>query len=277
MPYLALVECAGGDILKTEIFISLVFGHLLSDFVIQSSKQIENKDDVKTIARHALTVTLISCFMLWKIFPIWIPVVLFLSHFIVDLIKQHLIKKFDKFALAIFLADQFVHFILIYLLAFYIFPRQFEEFFWGTRLGAGYFPSLILLSGFICVTYAVSPLIQLILNPFKQDLRNRTKKKLSGEEESTGFDAGGKFIGILERSFIFILLLINEPSGIGFLVTAKTLFRFGEITKDDNRSEVEYIIIGTLTSFIFAMILSLITFWIVSQYSNLFNFEIIFK
>ena len=260
--------------MKTELFISLIFGHLLSDFVLQSSKQVKNKNNINTLAYHALTVASVNCFLIWRITPIWIPVVLFLSHFLVDFTKQKINKKNNKFPFYIFLIDQIIHLAILYLLAFFFIPNYPKDILWKTIFGPNYFSVLILLSGFICATYVLSTLIPLILNPFKRGLQNKSDKESTN---SGGFDDGGKLIGILERSFIFILLLINEPSGIGFLITAKTLFRFGEITKDNNRAEVEYIIIGTFASFVLAMILSLITFWIVSQYSSAFVFEIITK
>lgn len=57
---------------------------------------------------------------------------------------------------------------------------------------------------------------------------------------------GGKLIGLLERSLIFILIITANPGGIGFLVTAKSILRYEE-TKNPKRTE--YILIGTLLSF----------------------------
>jgi hypothetical protein len=68
--------------------------------------------------------------------------------------------------------------------------------------------------------------------------------------EQSGLASGGLVIGILERSILYLLLLLNSPGGIGFLITTKTLFRFGEISAGGkNRLQVEYILIGSLMSF----------------------------
>ncbi|PZP43508.1 MAG: DUF3307 domain-containing protein, partial [Pseudopedobacter saltans] len=40
--------------------------------------------------------------------------------------------------------------------------------------------------------------------------------------------------------------------GIGFLFTAKSIFRFNDLSRENDRNYTEYIIIGTLISFAFA-------------------------
>lgn len=74
-----------------------------------------------------------------------------------------------------------------------------------------------------------------------------------------GFVDGGKMIGRLERLLIFLFVLTAAPTAIGFLVTAKSILRFGEIKDHDSQKEAEYIIIGTLMSFGFALISSYLT------------------
>ena len=71
-----------------------------------------------------------------------------------------------------------------------------------------------------------------------------------------GFADGGKTIGRWERLLIFLFVLADAPTGIGFLVTAKSILRFGEIKDRDHQKEAEYILIGTLMSFGFALVAS---------------------
>ncbi len=74
-----------------------------------------------------------------------------------------------------------------------------------------------------------------------------------------GLRGGGKAIGQLERALIFVFVLINQFSAIGFLIAAKSIFRFGELRDRSNRMEAEYIIIGTLISFLWAIVAALLT------------------
>lgn len=72
----------------------------------------------------------------------------------------------------------------------------------------------------------------------------------------TGIPSGGKTIGRWERLLIFLFVLAGSSAAIGFLVTAKSILRFGEIKDAEHQKEAEYIIIGTLMSFGFALVTS---------------------
>ena len=74
---------------------------------------------------------------------------------------------------------------------------------------------------------------------------------------SAGLRLGGQQIGLLERGLIFLFLLTNHPIGVGFLIGAKSLLRFGTATKDQRTAE--YVIIGTLASFGWAIAVTLAT------------------
>jgi hypothetical protein len=64
---------------------------------------------------------------------------------------------------------------------------------------------------------------------------------------------GGRLIGKLERLVILMLVLAGEPDGIGFLIAAKSILRFNELAGDADRHVSEYVIIGTLASFAWAI------------------------
>jgi hypothetical protein len=59
----------------------------------------------------------------------------------------------------------------------------------------------------------------------------------------------GKYIGILERILVFIFIILNHWEAVGFLITAKSVFRFGDLKESKDRQLTEYILIGTLISF----------------------------
>jgi hypothetical protein len=64
---------------------------------------------------------------------------------------------------------------------------------------------------------------------------------------------GGRLIGKLERLLILMLVLAGEPDGIGFLIAAKSILRFNELAGEADRHVSEYVIIGTLASFAWAI------------------------
>ncbi|HZH71064.1 MAG TPA: hypothetical protein VFD91_01120 [Mariniphaga sp.] len=63
----------------------------------------------------------------------------------------------------------------------------------------------------------------------------------------------GRVIGMLERILIYLFILANEITVIGFIIAAKGFTRFKEL---DKRDFAEYVLIGTLLSAFFALIIS---------------------
>jgi hypothetical protein len=76
---------------------------------------------------------------------------------------------------------------------------------------------------------------------------------------SPGWHKGGQYIGWLERILVMLLVLMEQPNGIGFLIAAKSILRFGEIKDASQRKVAEYIIIGTFLSFGWALLISVFT------------------
>jgi predicted permease len=105
---------------------------------------------------------------------------------------------------------------------------------------------MILVSGFIVAVWVVGYLLSFLLQRFAM-------------QEERGLPEGGLHIGFFERAIIFIFVLAGQPAGIGFLVAAKSVFRFGELKDREDRAMAEYILIGTLMSFTFAMIVAYAT------------------
>ena len=84
------------------------------------------------------------------------------------------------------------------------------------------------------------------------------------EDLPTGFQNAGRLIGILERLLIFILLSIDYLSLIGFLLTIKAIYRYGDI-QGENTVKMklsEYFLIGTLLSFAWVLVIYLLYSWV---------------
>lgn len=109
----------------------------------------------------------------------------------------------------------------------------------------------LVLGGALLVVGAGSPVVSAIVQPYADQLK-----------AEQGLIRGGRIIGLAERLLIYVFVLAGAPSAIGFLVTAKSLFRFGEVTGDQQRQHAEYVIIGTLVSFAYAVTLSYLVRWI---------------
>lgn len=51
-----------------------------------------------------------------------------------------------------------------------------------------------------------------------------------------------------------MFIITNHWEGIGFLIAAKSVFRFGDLSQAKDRKLTEYILIGTLLSFGLAIV-----------------------
>jgi len=81
------------------------------------------------------------------------------------------------------------------------------------------------------------------------------KSVTKSESISAKLDASA-WIGIFERVLIVIFILMSQVAAIGFLVAAKSIFRFSETQKDGNK-KAEYFLLGTLVSFALAVVVGL--------------------
>jgi hypothetical protein len=69
------------------------------------------------------------------------------------------------------------------------------------------------------------------------------------QKENNSLQDAGKYIGILERLFVLAFIISGHWEGIGFLIAAKSVFRFGDIKEYEGLKLTEYFMIGTLLSF----------------------------
>jgi hypothetical protein len=122
----------------------------------------------------------------------------------------------------------------------------------------------VILVGAMLVTWIGGLVIGALLAPFTRELYRVLHAK-DETSQARGFRHGGKYIGLLERLLIYLFVLCEQFSAVGFLIAAKSIFRFGELSDHQNRLEAEYITIGTLMSFAWGLAVSLIAKFIVES------------
>ncbi|WP_454258917.1 hypothetical protein [Pseudoxanthomonas mexicana] len=103
---------------------------------------------------------------------------------------------------------------------------------------------LAILLAYITITRPASALITRIMNPWFVQLDPGMGASLTN---------AGTAIGYLERTLIVSLVLVNQWEAIGFLLAAKGILRFNDVAKTDHRPSSEYVILGTLLSFLIAI------------------------
>jgi hypothetical protein len=113
--------------------------------------------------------------------------------------------------------------------------------------------SIVLIS-LMCATVLSGVIIGKIITRL---LKSEPDAQLASAIKS-GMGGVGKYIGWLERFLILCFIFIGYFQGIGFILAAKSILRYGEIKSDDDRRFAEYVIIGTMLSFVFAIVIGLL-------------------
>jgi hypothetical protein len=133
---------------------------------------------------------------------------------------------------------------------------------WLSLWGQVYLDCLVVIAGAVTSVWVGAVVIGYSVQPFVDELkqaRAEAKPPQSPIGLGRGFAVGGMRIGQLERALIYLFILVGEPTAIGFLIAAKSIFRIGELREGANRMEAEYILIGTLMSFLFGLAVAYLT------------------
>lgn len=235
-----------------QIALCLVAAQLAGDFLLQTAAMVRNKKRFPVLLGHCAILATLS-YLLCGLWNRWeIPAVILASHALIDFAKL----KSGKNTPAAFLIDQGAHFAAIAALTVFITGTSGPESSWTAFLGPWYLKVLVLFSGATASVKAGGFLIGVAVRPIQEQLLEHRKKTGT---DFTGFETGGMLIGQLERGLILLLTLSGQAAGIGFLIAAKSILRFGDAQDPRHRIEAEYIIIGTLMSFGWGILIAFLT------------------
>jgi hypothetical protein len=62
----------------------------------------------------------------------------------------------------------------------------------------------------------------------------------------------GRWIGILERLLVFVLVISGQAAAAGIVVAAKSILRFPEISSKPQQIAPEFVLVGSLASWLLA-------------------------
>ncbi|MDP3450803.1 MAG: DUF3307 domain-containing protein [Anaerolineaceae bacterium] len=236
-----------------QLTLSLILAHLVGDFLLQTSSLAKmKKKSLWMMVLHSL-INGAAAYLILASWRAWlVPLIISVSHFLIDFAKS----RFKKDSLWLFLADQALHVsIMLLFVVFYLLPNNFLSY-WFEKLPEVALPVMVILSSLILLTFAGGLFIGYCVRPFQERIKDYFAKLK--KEPVEGLKEGGKMIGWLERLLIFVFVLTGQYAGVGFLIAAKSVFRFGELKESENRKEAEYIIIGTFISFLFGLAVSIL-------------------
>jgi hypothetical protein len=229
------------------IVIKLLLAHFIGDFLLQPKSWVVEKEKhkIKSLKLHVhiLGHGILVLFVLWD-YNYWLlSITLLISHGIIDTVKLYFQKEYNKSKW--FLIDQALH--IVSILAIWIIFLKPE-----INLSALLDNKNIWIytTAILFITVVSGIVIRELMSSWSKALNDTNKESLN---------QAGKYIGILERIFIFTFVIIGKWEGIGFLLAAKSIFRFGDLKEAKDRKLTEYILIGTLLSFGVAIMVGFIT------------------
>lgn len=223
------------------IFVKLFLAHLLGDFLLQPNSWVADKEARKHRSRylyaHILLHGLLAIVLIGEYAFLWYAAVLAVLHGIIDVCK--LIFQTESSRRNWFIVDQVLHLLVLAVITIAYTTDEIvlsapDNSFW------------IVLTGALLLTKPSSLLIRNIISVWTPATKNSA--------DDSSLQNAGNYIGILERLFVFAFILTGHFEAIGFLLGAKSIFRFGDLMEAKERKLTEYVLIGTLLSFGIAML-----------------------
>lgn len=233
-----------------ELLLLLLTVHFISDFYLQPSTWVEcrNANHLKSTGlwKHILIHTTLNSAVFLILDYSLLPAILAISfisisHLLVDHWKSHKKKN-----LSYFIIDQSIHLFIIIFVWLYLSGFTVEQ---VTTYTAKLFSTknMIIAISYVLVCKPASVIIALALKKHTNSLIKHN------ENQDLGLISAGAWIGYIERCLAISFIFIGQFAGIGFLVATKTIFRFGDLTKNKDMKLTEYMMLGTLLSYAIAL------------------------
>ncbi len=225
-------------------FLKLLLAHLIGDFLLQPHKWVLHKEAHKVRSKylyyHMLIHFAVTMVLLWDLSYWGVALIIAFSHYLIDLAKLYANPLFKIKAVPFFI-DQAAHLAVLYVCAYYgnlceQTSDLLEQMDWA------------LVTATVFVTFPAAIIMGKLLEGMSGQI----------ELDHESLPNAGKYIGIIERLFVLVFIILGRWEAIGLLITAKSVFRFNDLKDSNNRKLTEYILIGTLMSFGMAIITGII-------------------
>lgn len=234
------------------LLLRLIVAHLIVDFIFQTRSLVEHRFKKKWVSRwlyvHGALAGIFAYILTGAWDVIWLPFVIFISHIVCDGLKSR-----GEDTARSFLLDQLAHMIVILGCWVLLIQGNISEIVKALSSEISKVKIWVLVLSYIVVIWPAGIWIGKVTKPWRKEIEGPS---------SQGLEKAGLWIGRLERILILTFVLLKHYEVIGFLVAAKSIFRFGEIKDPNRRKETEYILIGTMISFSIAIFLGIFAHWI---------------
>lgn len=240
------------EIQQLDILFRLIIAHLFADFILQTDKIVAGKQKglkAKHFHIHILIVGVVTYLFLGQWSNWWAPLLIMLVHGLIDLLKI----SFKKDNAWVYLADQFLHLFTLVIFWTLLTQNRLSDILHSAAYLLISDKILIIITAYLAVSIPIGIFIGYLTSNWQKQIVD-----ISTETSDDSLNRAGRWIGILERILVLTFILLGELRAIGFLLAAKSVFRFGDLTGNQDRKKTEYILIGTLLSFTSSIILGIL-------------------
>ncbi|WP_213608587.1 DUF3307 domain-containing protein [Pseudoalteromonas sp.] len=226
------------------LLVALIIGHLLADFYWQPMSWVNDRNTrhfkAKKLYFHVLIHGLISAIVIafWEYTFGWQQLssvllatsIIVISHYFIDIAKSYSNK-----GVVPFLLDQIAHIIVIIAISIWLTDnQQFTNNLMALLTNSN---ALWVIAGYL-----------IILNPSAVFIRMMLERLTNHFSSDGSLPLAGQSIGMLERVLMLTFILLDQFAGLGFLIAAKSVFRFGDLSASKDKQLTEYVMLGTLLS-----------------------------
>jgi hypothetical protein len=226
------------------LLVTLIIGHLVSDFFLQPMSWVNDRNThhfkAKKLYLHILVHGVVSAVILalWEYSYGWQQLstvllstaAIMLSHYLIDIAKSYSNK-----GVVPFLLDQIAHIAVIIALCIYITDNQ-SLIAYVSALATN--PKILwVVCGYL-----------IILSPSAVFIRMMLERLTANFSSEGSLPLAGQSIGMIERVLMLSFILLDQFAGLGFLLAAKSVFRFGDLSASKDKKLTEYVMLGTLLS-----------------------------
>jgi len=231
----------------------LVAAHLIVDFLLQKNpwlKQRSRKSFTSySLYLHGVLAGILAYLFAGRWDAIWLPFAIFVSHVLLDGLKAT-----GEDTARYFLLDQMGHLIIILVCWILLIEASIPGIIEFLVSRAADVRLWILITSYFAAIWPAGVLVGKITGPWREQMDEGSVGR--------GLENAGLWIGRLERILILTFFLLGRLEVIGFLIAAKSVFRFGEIRSASGRKETEYFLMGTMISFVIGIALGLLVTWV---------------
>lgn len=229
--------------------LKMLICHLLGDFVLQPrSWTIKRRHHIRYLGYHlAVHATLLLVFFATSLAENWQNIVAILAaHLAIDSLKIGWEHRFKGHRIWVFSIDQLLHLLSIGAVFFFNHPDLWHD--WREQWVMDRIWAILI--ALTIILFVIPIIIRIFFSRWERE------KEFSLRESGSLLDAG-TIIGVIERLLILVFVLLDFMEGVGFLLAAKSIFRFGDLSSAKDTKFTEYVLIGTLLSFGMGLLVAL--------------------